>query len=124
MPVLPMYIAGRLRTASRPSRTLISSAPYLAAACAVMPSLYQCVYGGPSDVSYSHRHDHTQESLLRWLTNETRAQRVLEFHDHLRRLHGAKHVQQIPRVEPSGQRLPLVGDHQVLFGLAEVRVAR
>lgn len=27
-PVEPMYIAGRLRTASRPSKTVIESAPY------------------------------------------------------------------------------------------------
>jgi hypothetical protein len=34
-PVEPMYIAGRLRTASRPSRTLILSAPYCSTSSAV-----------------------------------------------------------------------------------------
>jgi len=33
VPVEPMYMPGRLRTASRPSRTVMSFAPYVDAAC-------------------------------------------------------------------------------------------
>src|SRR5262245_44144099 len=119
MPVLPMYIAGRLRTASRPSRTLMSSAPYRAAAWAVMPFLYLC----PPDASYPHRHDHAQEPLLRRLANEARAQRIFKFHDHLRRIHRPEHVQEVASVESRGQRLSLVGRANIFFGLTEVRVA-
>src|SRR5690242_8364429 len=62
-----MYIAGRFRTASRPSRTLILSAPYSSPGrtalgfCPVWPvfeSVFDIRWFGLSTPSDPHRHDH------------------------------------------------------------------
>src|SRR6266478_2034027 len=59
--VSPMYMPGRLRTASRPFRTLIASEPYPLASG-------RCLSGSPT--LNPHRHHHILEILLRCVADE------------------------------------------------------
>src|SRR5262245_2649471 len=137
--VSPMYMPGRLRTASRPSRTLMFSAPYPGAEAsplviaigalverAIIPSgSAGCHLLGSALVgSETHRHEHVSEGgILRSLEH---ARPDLVGHPQLDHVAGgmhAEHVEEVARIEADRHRLPAIGHFDVLAGLPLLGVA-
>src|SRR5262245_6022058 len=127
--VSPMYMPGRLRTASRPSRTLMFSAPYSdwggvsdgliamwknrkfilrrASACHRAGGVLRA----PAEVrrgrSEAHRHEHVGVAGVLRATKQTGTDLVRQAH--LDRVPGGMRVQdldEVVSVEPDGDRIP------------------
>src|SRR3972149_5080042 len=132
-PVPPIYIAGRFRTASSPSRTLICSALYVGASWAPCrssaittppytldpliasrpkksaPALRQRPgRGGRTQGSYPHGHNDAAEALPFVWFEQGGGQRILDVHRDLRLLHHTQEVQEVPGVEPDGGLRPSI----------------
>src|SRR3981189_637506 len=89
--VSPMYMPGRLRTASRPFKTLIASEPYPLASG-------RCLSGSPT--LNPHQHAHLLEILLRCVADE-RALRCTPFLPLIGTARDVvQHIEQIIDVKP------------------------
>src|SRR5205814_2928789 len=97
-----MYIPGRLRTASRPFRTLMASEPY---------SL------GLAAKSDPHRHDDVLEALLARIADERARGRIAKRTFELAARHVIQHVEQIIDVEADVERLAGVLHFELLLRL-------
>src|SRR5580765_5160363 len=92
--VSPMYIPGRLRTASRPFRTLIASEP--------LPL--------PSDIASldPHRHDHVAEILLRRVADQGARGCVAEGAFDVVAADVVQHIEQVVDVEADVERVAAI----------------
>src|SRR3954466_712008 len=88
--VSPIYMPGRLRTASRPFRTLIASEPY-------SPAPGCCL--SLSATLDPHRHDHVLEALLAAVADERAGGGVAEGALQPGARHVVQHVEQVVHVE-------------------------
>src|SRR5688572_9691460 len=106
--VSPMYIPGRLRTASRPFRTLIASEPY------------SCSASLNSD---PHRHDNVFEVSFGGIANERARRRVAEGTFDAFAGYVVEDVQQVVHVEADVERIARVAHLELLvrFFLLGVR---
>src|SRR5690349_10596805 len=111
-PVSPMYMPGRLRTASSPSRTLMFSAPYsgacaspllIAVDCRSRTQNYTAAGSGlphsdrlPRGVSESHRHEDVRERGVLRAVHDSRSDLVGEPElDNVAGRVDAEHVEQV-----------------------------
>src|SRR5437016_158219 len=113
--VSPMYMPGRLRTASRPFKTLIASEPYSLASG-------RCLSGSPT--LNPHRHDHILEILLRRVADERARGRVAEgaFHGSARDI--VQHIEQVVDVKPDIERVAGVLHIELLLRFLLLGVGR
>src|SRR5690349_20493447 len=88
--VSPMYMPGRLRTASRPFRTLMASEPY------------SLGFAAKSD---PHRHDDVLEALLARIADQRARRGIAEGALQLITGHVVQHVEQIVHVEDDIERV-------------------
>src|SRR5437764_12653308 len=84
--VSPMYMPGRLRTASRPFRTLIASEPY---------SFGSGAWRSASPTLYPHRHDDVLAILFRGVADERARGGIAESAFTAPARHVVQHVEQI-----------------------------
>src|SRR5262245_46773486 len=115
----PMYIPGRLRTASRPFRTLIESEPY--------SELGRCFSGSGASVSATsdpHRHDDVLEILLGGVGNQRARRGVAEGALDLAAGYVVEYVEQVIDVEADVERITGVLDLDFLVRFLLLGVRR
>src|SRR5258708_39887830 len=105
--VSPMYMPGRLRTASRPFRTLMASEPY------------SFGFAAKSD---SHRHHDVLEALLARIADQRAGGRIAKRAFQLAARHVVQHVEQVIYVEADIQRITRVTDFERLLCLFLISV--
>src|SRR5258707_11387567 len=88
--VSPIYMPGRLRTASRPFRTLMASEPY------------SFGFAAKSD---SHRHHDVLEALLARIADQRAGGRIAKRAFQLAARHIVQHVQQVIDIEADIERI-------------------
>src|SRR3954469_21810901 len=124
--VSPMYIPGRLRTASSPFRTLIESEPYsevasglaeVASGLALASGLPESGFSCSDKALDPHRHDDVLEVLLRGIRNQRARRSVAECALDLGARHIVQDVEQIIDVEPDIDRVAGVFHFQLLVCL-------
>src|SRR5260221_5357491 len=98
--VSPMYMPGRLRTASRPFRTLMASEPY------------SFGFAAKSD---SHRHHDVLEALLARIADQRAGGRIAKRAFQLAARHIVQHVQQVIDIEADIERIPRVMHFELLL---------
>src|SRR3954470_103432 len=100
--VSPMYIPGRLRTASSPFRTLIESEPYseIASGLALASGLAEPGFSCSDKALDPHRHDDVLEVLLRGIRDQRTRRSVAECAFDLGPGHIVQDIEQIIDVEP------------------------
>src|SRR5437868_7952435 len=110
--VSPMYMPGRLRTASRPFRTLIASEPY---------SFGSGAWRSASPTLYPHRHDDVLEILFRGVADERARGGIAEsaFDGPARDV--VQHVEQVVDVEADIQRIACILHLELLLRLFLLR---
>src|SRR5262245_1970128 len=106
--VSPIYIPGRLRTASRPFRTLIESDPYSLASGS-------CFSASPK--LDPHRHDDVLEILLGREAEQRAGSGVAEGALDFRALHVVQHVEEVVDVETDVERVARILDLDLLVRL-------
>src|SRR5262245_58987966 len=116
-----MYIAGRLRTASSPSRTLMLSAPYSLLTC--VDPLFSSSDNLPS---HSHRHDDVGVvvTIRTHGPHHCLADFILQLERHDFRLDDAEEIEDVLRVEADRERRPAVFNRDGLVRFAELGAAR
>src|SRR6185369_7044994 len=117
--VSPMYMPGRLRTASRPFRTLIESEPYsLASGFSGLSEFFGWSGFSCSDKALDpHRHDDVLEVLLRRIRDQRARRRVAEGALDLSAGHIVQDVEQVIDVESDVERVAGVLHLQLLVRL-------
>src|SRR6266850_6044037 len=113
--VSPMYMPGRLRTASRPFKTLMASEPYPLASG-------RCLSGSPT--LNPHRHDHILEILLRRVADQRARRRIAERAFHCAARDIVQHIEQIIDVEPNIERIARVLDVQLFLRFLLLGIGR
>src|SRR6267142_1414951 len=113
--VSPMNMPGRLRTASRPFKTLIASEPYPLASG-------RCLSGSPT--LDPHRHHHILEILLRCVADERARRRIAERAFHCTARDVVQHIEQIIDVKPDIERVAGVLHIQLFLRLLLLGVGR
>src|SRR5262245_58822935 len=137
--VSPMYIPGRFRTASRPSRTLMFSAPYPGAVASLLLMAnrgsgrtrdYTVVTRGvpPSApirmASEAHRHEHVREGRILRSLQHPGADFVGQPElDHVPGRMRGEHVEEVAGVESDGHRLARIRHFDVFGRLTLLRIA-
>src|SRR5713226_10236084 len=103
-----MYMAGRFRTASRPSSTLIWSASY-ESRCPFMVLVSSVAIGLLFlRVPDLHRHDDAQEARIPVRLQYAGAQGAADLQTDFLAVHDGQRVEEIAGVEPGRQALPPV----------------
>src|SRR3972149_2161837 len=116
--VSPIYIPGRLRTASSPLSTLILSESYWSVlVCSGFPA--SLIFS----VSDTHRHDDILEVVAPWNGDERARIRITEPAVDLLHLDVVQHVEQVAHVEPDVQRIPFIPDIELFLCFLLLRVA-
>src|SRR5512139_2167122 len=122
-----MYMAGRLRTASRPSRTLMLSAVYSIRSsqkegfirCGAenpSPGAQPCPFrdryskGCRCGGSYPHWHDHAPVGFVPLFLDQAEAQGIAQLQGDRLAVHCHEHIHEVPRVEADGDAFALVRD--------------
>src|SRR3954467_10289826 len=108
--VSPMYMPGRLRTASRPFRTLMAS------------EAYSLALGLAANSLDPHRHDDVLEPLLAAVADQGARGRVAEGALELGARNIVQHVEQIVHVESDIERIARVVDLELFLGFFLVGV--
>src|SRR6185295_4147968 len=113
--VSPMYMPGRLRTASRPFRTLMLSESYSFASGA-------CFSASPT--LDPHRHDDVLEFGLGGKAHKSAGRSIAEQAFDIAASHIVQHVEEVIHVETDVQRVALVADFQRFLGFFLLGIGR
>src|SRR3989442_4577797 len=111
--VSPIYMPGRLRTASRPFRTLMASEPYSLA--------LGLRFAAKSD---PHRHHDVFEALFARVADERAGRGIAERTLQLIARHIVQHVEQVVDIEADVQRIAPIAHLELLLRLFLVGIGR